>query len=424
MMTDVMTLPKGVKDFLPAKAAKIKYLRRTLQDLYARWGYRPVIPPSLEFLDVMERGLGAGLRSKTFRFDDRQTGQLVAFTPDCTPQVARIVATRMRERPLPLRLCYDGRVLRHEEQQQGKDREVFQSGVELYGLDSAESDAEMIVMAVEALQVLGVDEFTIDIGQVEFSRGIMEQVDLAPQLMRQVAETIERKDVSGLRELLATTDLEASLREQILLLPRLFGGREVLDRAEAAVDNPRSRQALANLRAVLETLAVYEVEEFVTFDLGVLCGLDYHTGMTFEGYISGVGQAVCSGGRYDGLTAAFGEPIPATGFTFNLLNLLFALDAQLDAAALKSTDILICQTSDDKALAQRLARALRQQGYSVARDMLKRDFEQTLDYATKMNFRFVLTIGPDSAPATLRAIADGSEQTVATETILAGRLDV
>jgi ATP phosphoribosyltransferase regulatory subunit len=427
MMTNAsrfeLTLPKGVKDFLPVNAAKIDYLRRTLHDLFDRWGYCPVITPSLEFLDVMERGLGAGLRNKAFKFDDRQSGRMIAFTPDCTPQVARIVATRMSKRPLPLRLSYDARVLRHEEQQMGKDREVFQSGVELYGLKSAESDAEMIVMAVESLQALGAEEFTLDIGQVEFSRGIMEQVDLPPAQMRLVEETIERKDVSGLRQLLEKTDLDTALVEQILLLPRLFGGREILDRAEAAVDNERSKQAIANLREVLKTLEVYGVEEFVTFDLGVLCNLEYHTGITFDGYLSGVGQAVCSGGRYDNLTAAFGEPIPATGFTFNLLNLLFALDRQLDESALKSIDILISQSGDDKATAQRIAQALRRQGYSTARDMLEREIKQTIDYATKMNYRFVMIIGPDNESVTLRSLSDGSEQTVSTAAILAGRFD-
>ena len=423
MMTDVTTLPKGVKDFLPAKAAKIEYLRSTLRELFGRWGYRPVIPPSFEFLDVMERGLGAGLRNKTFRFDDRQSGQLAVFTPDCTPQVARIVATRMRERPLPLRLSYDGRVLRNEEQQQGKDREVFQAGVELYGLEGAEADAEMIVMAVESLQALGVEAFTIDIGQVEFSRGIMEQVNLSPQLLQQVEETIEHKDVSGLRQLLATTDIDPALAEQIMLLPRLFGGREVLDRAEAAVDNQRSQQAIANLRAVLATLEVYKVEEFVTFDLGALCGLEYHTGITFEGYLPGVGKAVCNGGRYDNLTAVFGEAIPATGFTFNLLNLLFALDQKLDTVALKSTDILICQSAEDKTLAQQIAQALRRQGCSVARDMLKRDLAQSIDYATKMNYKFVMIIGQDNKTVTLRYLHNGSEHTVAIEEILAGRFN-
>jgi ATP phosphoribosyltransferase regulatory subunit len=111
-----ISLPKGVKDFLPLKAGKIVYLRQTLLDIFSRWGFRPVIPPSMEYLNVLERGLGKALQDKTVRFDDRQSGQLVSFTPDITPQVARIVATRMREMPLPLRLSYYGRVLRHEEQ--------------------------------------------------------------------------------------------------------------------------------------------------------------------------------------------------------------------------------------------------------------------------------------------------------------------
>src|SRR6056300_943605 len=124
-------LPTGVKDFLPVKAAKLDYLQNTLRSIYRSWGFRPVAPAILEDLSVLELGLGTDLREKTFRFDDRQSGKLVAFTPDITPQVARIVATRMRDTPLPLRLRYSGRILRHTEQQAGKDREIFQSGAEL-----------------------------------------------------------------------------------------------------------------------------------------------------------------------------------------------------------------------------------------------------------------------------------------------------
>jgi ATP phosphoribosyltransferase regulatory subunit HisZ len=171
--TQETLLPKGVKDFLPLKAAKIEYLNRTLQKVFHSWGFRPVCPPALENLDVLEYGLGTGLRERTFRFDDRQSGKLVAFPPDITPQIARIFATRMQDLPLPQRLCYSGRVLRHAEQQAGKDREIFQAGVELIGLESAEADAEMITMAIESIQAVGAEEFTIDIGQVEFFNGIM-----------------------------------------------------------------------------------------------------------------------------------------------------------------------------------------------------------------------------------------------------------
>ena len=412
-------LPKGVKDFLPAKAAKIDYLRQTLAGLFSRWGFRPIIPASLEFLHVLERGLGAGLREKTFRFDDRQSGRLVAFTPDITPQVARIVATRMREMPLPLRLCYSGQVLRHTEQQAGKDREIYQAGVELIGLASPEADAEMIAMAVESLQALGATEFTIDVGQVEFFRGVMADLTLSAEQAREVQAAIARKDSSTLPRLLEAAPLSDRAREEILALPRLFGGREVLDRASRVVSNDRSRRALDSLGRILEILAVYGVEEHVTFDLGELRGLDYHTGVTFQGFLTGFGRAVCSGGRYDNLTARYGYPAPATGFTFNLLNLLFALDRELDTVARPSSDVLIFQSGSDKELAQRIARTLRGRGFSATRDIIPRGLEASLDYATQMNYRYVLVLGAADADLELIRLADSSRQRLTPAQVLA-----
>ncbi|MFA5517321.1 MAG: ATP phosphoribosyltransferase regulatory subunit [Desulfuromonadales bacterium] len=412
-------LPKGVKDFLPGKALKIAYLDRTLHDTFTRWCFRPILPPSLEYLHVLEKGLGEGLREKTFRFDDRQSGRLVAFPPDITPQVARIVATRMREVPLPLRLCYSGRVLRHTEQQAGKDREIFQAGVELIGLESPEADAEMIAMAVECLTLLGAGEFTIDIGQVEFFRGVMAELPVSGRLAHEVQLAISRKDLSGLQSLLAQAPLTERAREEILALPRLFGGREVLARADAVVTNDRSRRALDNLYRVLEILEVYNIEKHVTFDLGELRGLDYHTGIIFQGYLPGLGRAVCSGGRYDGLTARYGSPAPATGFAFNLLNLLFALDRQLDQSAGQHSDILIFQAGSDKEPAQRLAQSLRQRGYSVARDMIPRDEEASIAYALKMNFRYILISGETEQEVRLLRLADHTERRLPYQAVLA-----
>ncbi|MDO3378681.1 ATP phosphoribosyltransferase regulatory subunit [Geoalkalibacter halelectricus] len=413
-------LPRGVKDFLPVKAAKIEYLKHSLLDVFAQWGFRPVLPPSLEYLHVLEKALGAGLRERTFRFDDRQGGQLVAIPPDITPQVARIVATRMREFPLPLRLCYAGRVLRHAEQQTGKDREILQAGVELIGLQSPEADAEMIAMAVEGLKAVGAREFTVDIGQVEFFRGVMDGLSLSGELAREVAHAIGHKDTSGLQALLAEAPISTQAREEISLLPRLFGGREVLEQAAAVVRNERSRRALDNLARVLDILAVYEVEEHVTIDLGEIRGLDYHTGITFQGFLPGIGRAVCSGGRYDDLTARYGYPAPATGFAFNLLNLLFALEGEIEEQTRRCTDVLIFQSGADKVLAQRLARLLRSAGFSAARDIYPRGLEETLDYARKMSFRYVMTLGRDDEAVRIIRMADGVSLQADLQDILAG----
>jgi ATP phosphoribosyltransferase regulatory subunit len=405
-------LPKGVRDFLPLKAAKVEYLQQQLQQVYTAWGFRPVITPQLEFLDVLERGLGDGLRDRMFRFDDRQSGRMLAFPPDMTPQIARIAATRMSELPLPLRLCYSGRVLRHTEQQVGKDRDIFQSGVELIGLDSPEADAEMIAMAVEALAAVGAEEFTIDIGQVEFFRGVMDGLPLDSRLAGQVADSILRKDSSELKLLLEKSALKESSCEEILSLPRLYGGREVLDRAEAAVSNERSRKALDSLAQVLDVLDVYGVLDHVTLDLGELRGLNYHTGITFQGFLSGIGQTVCSGGRYNNLTEKYDFSAPATGFTFSLLHLLFALDKVLDQRVVPSCDLLIFSTGENLRTAQQLACKLRNRGYSVARDIIKRPQSAALEYARQMNYRYMAVVAGENHDIELISLGDGENRSV------------
>lgn len=417
-------LPRGVKDFLPIKAAKIEYLEQALRQVFKQWGFRPVTPASLEYLHALERGLGVGLREKTFRFDDRQSGKLVAFSPDITPQVARIVATRMRELPLPLRLRYSGRILRHTEQQAGKDREIFQSGAELIGLDSPEADGEMIAMAASGLQAVGATQFSIDIGQVEFYRGVVANLDLDANQHAALQSAISHKDVSGLRELLETTTIDDRAKEEIIALPRLFGGREVLARAERVVTNDRSRRALDNLAQVLDSLDSYDIDDHITLDLGELRGLDYHSGITFQGFLGGMGREVCSGGRYDGLTARYGHPAPATGFTFNLLNLLFALDRELDGPAAAQTDLFIVTSGAGKNSSRELAHELRLKGYSVARELLERELENSLEYARKLNYRYVLIIEETSPQMRLISLADNSERQLTREDLFNGSVEL
>ena len=417
-------LPTGVKDFLPVKAAKLDYLQNTLRSIYRSWGFRPVAPAILEDLSVLELGLGTDLREKTFRFDDRQTGRLVAFPPDITPQVARIAATRMRDMPLPFRLCYNGRVLRHTEQQLGKDRQIYQSGVELIGLSGPEADAEMIAMAVMCLQAVGATGFTIDIGQVEFLRGVLDDLPLDAAQSRDVRTAIAAKDISGLQQKLKGLPLTDRQRDELLALPRLYGGRETLDQARQVITNPASQKALDNLERILEVLTVYGIEEHITLDLGEMRGFDYHSGLIFQGFQSGFGRAVCAGGRYDGLTERYGFAAPATGFAFNLYNLLFALDRVLDERAEEGTDILLFSSGQDKAPAQHLAAVLRSQGYSVARDIIERDQAASLDYARRMHYRYLLVIEPAEEEMILIRTADGENTCVTSAAIESGQLRI
>ncbi len=406
-------LPKGVADFLPEQAGAIGFIEKKISRIFELWGFQRIIPPLLEFQDVMDIGLGAALRDKTFRFDDRQTGRLLAIPADITPQVARIVATRMRGMPLPHRLHYSGRILRHAESQTGRSREIFQSGVELVGLDAPEADAEMIVMAIEALQGLGFDNFKIDLGQVSFYRGIMEASGLSPAATLRLREAIGKKDLSAVREILAGESPADDTITEISSLPRLFGGLEVLDEAARVVRNDCSRRALDNLVQVVDILRIHGVEEYLTVDLGEIRGLDYHTGVTFEGFVGGVGQAVCGGGRYDGLMARYGFEAPATGFAFNVLALLRALEKRQDVAETATRDILLFNLNSDRREALSIAQSLREMGFSTARDIIRRDLPSSLEYARRVKIRWILIVGGGrcaDGELCLVSVADGREK--------------
>ncbi len=388
-------IPKGVSDFLPEKADKIGFIEGKIQRVFELWGFRRIIPPLLEFSDVMAVGMGDDLKGKTFRFDDRQSGRLLAIPPDITPQVARIVATRMRGYPLPHRLCYSGRVLRHAELQSGRSREIFQAGVELIGLDSPEADAEMVAMAVEVLSGLGLDDCKIDLGQVEFFRGIMADSGLPVPVQRLLREAISKKDAAAVRSLLENEPVSDAVKEGIAALPRLFGGSEVLAVAERVTVSERSRRALDNIAQVLDILAIHGVSDYLTVDLGEIRGLDYHTGLTFEGFVGGLGEAVCGGGRYDDLTASYGFPAPATGFAFNILAMLAALERRPEVEASKSRDFLLFNLKEDRREVLEIAQHLRRLGFSTARDIIRRDFENSLAYARRMSIRRMMVIGGD-----------------------------
>jgi ATP phosphoribosyltransferase regulatory subunit len=390
------SLPKGVADFLPEKAAKIGYIQESILKVFELWGFRRIITPLLEFQDVMALAMGDDLKERVFRFDDRQTGRLLVIPPDITPQIARIVATRMRGYPLPHRLYYRGRVLRHAELQSGRSREIFQAGVELIGLDSPEADAEMAAIAVEVLKSLSFDDFKIAIGQVEFFRGIMDSAAFTPASRSLLCNAIGKKDVSALRELLENEPVSDSVKDELLALPRLFGGGEVLAEADRLVTNERSRKALDNIAQVLNVLSIYGVSDYLTIDLGEIRGLDYYTGVTLEGFVAGVGEPVCSGGRYDNLTAHYGFPAPATGFAFNIMALLAAAEKRPDVEASKTGDFLLINKNEDRREALEIAKRLREKGFTVARDIIRRDVAESLDYARKMNILHMIVIGADT----------------------------
>ena len=387
-------LPWGVADYLPGQAFALKAIEDRVMAVASLWGYQRILPASLEFEELLTTTISEGEKSRSFRFDDWQSGRLLAIPSDITPQIGRIAATRLKGWPLPHRLCYAGKVLRHTEQQSGRSREILQAGVELIGLDSHEADAEMVSMAVEIMEGLGISGWKIDLGQVEFSRGVLAASGLHGEQLAALRTAVGYKDISLVEDIARRASVSDSARREIIALPRLFGGTGVMDEAEALIENPRSRAALENLRKVIQLLEMNGVAENLTIDLGESRGLDYHTGLTFQGFVPGAGDALFSGGRYDTLLSEYGLEAPATGFACNLVSLLKTVERQSGATSEPAPrDFLIFNSLEDRGEALALARSLRRMGYSAARDIIRRDLDSSVDYAARTGIKNLLVLG-------------------------------
>ena len=345
----------GFRDLLPLEAEILREAQESLLAEMRRWGYRHVITPLVESMDVLDLGLGSESRRRLFKFTDSQ-GDVVALVGERTVPVARLVAGKLRGAAFPLRLCYAGPVLSTDDARFHQRRETYQVGAELIGAAGPVADAEVIALAARSMEATGIRRYQIDVGHAEFFHGIMDAVRLPDDVKAAVRAALAARDFVALEALLEGTPLKSAEHELLLRFPALRGGPEILEAAGGLVRNRRSEAALSELARVRELLTVHGIGDVVVLDLGAIRDFDYYTGVIFEGYGPDFGRPVAQGGRYDTLLERFGRPAPATGF---MIQLDLVAEMLTRGSALPRIDAALAWSGDGLRTALRLASTLR-----------------------------------------------------------------
>ncbi len=355
-------IPEGMRDTLPAQCAAKRALERGLCDGFARAGYREVETPLLERYDTFAGGIDQRLMWKTTGRD----GRILAVRPDNTTPVVRMAATLLGDAPLPLRLSYVQEVVEFPLGEHPRDCQSAQAGIELLGEASPDADAEVIALAIEALEKSGLKEFQIDIGQVDFFKGMMEESGLTAAEQERLRAYVEQKSMLDMALMLRNIEAGEGISRRIMQLPALYGGEEALSAARQITKSPRALAALARIEQVLAALNDYGVARYVSIDLGMVHAIDYYTGIIFRGMTAHLGRPLLSGGRYDSLPVTFGRPLNAIGFGLNVEQLMIALERQGDATPAAQPALWIGYAPSARAAAVRMAQTLRAQGETVA----------------------------------------------------------
>src|SRR5215211_2931872 len=201
MSSSLAKIPPGVQYIFDGEVRLRRFIERQVMEVFDGWSYAEIILPIFDYADLFVLGMGKDQAEMTYRFTGRD-GKLLALRPDLTSLVARTIATRFRQSPRPIRLCYSGEVFRWDEPRGGRQYEFHQIGLEHIGSDRLEADTEVIVIAIEALKRLRLEGFTITLSHVDFFKGIAENLALDEPNSRRLREMIDRKEVEQLNKFL------------------------------------------------------------------------------------------------------------------------------------------------------------------------------------------------------------------------------
>jgi ATP phosphoribosyltransferase regulatory subunit len=399
-------LPAGMRDLLPEEARRRRALGKRVLDHFALHGYELVTPPAFELAEVLERGLGALDPAELLRFVEPESGAVAALRPDMTPQIARMVATRLAAEPRPIRLCYEGTIVRRRQGRARRHRQVPQAGVELYGAPGTDGDLEVLGLAASVVAALGLSAAVIDLGHASIARSLLEP--LPAPLAAEVSDALGQKDGARVERLLHGSSGVADARAVAALCdlhgggPGEVSGAALLDRAAPLLHGTAAAGPLAELGALWTAATQRELGAGLRLDLGEVRGFAYYTGAIFHVLAPGPGEPIGAGGRYDHLLARFDAPMPAVGFAMHLDAVAWAREAAGIADEAPPRAVVVASSAE---AARPVIEALRAAGVAA----ILHEAAGAAEHAAAWRFTHVVTlVTVDGGPPRYRARRTGS----------------
>lgn len=310
-------IPEGSRDLIFNECRKKKIIINSLEKTFESFGYDEVITPTVEYYKTFSIDDEYMDEEKIYKFFE-SSGRILVLRPDMTLPIARVVSTKMKELKTPIRLRYTSNIFRVNRKFGGKKNEYTDLGVELIGVPELDGDIEALTMALEGFKKLNISNFKLEIGNIKFFNEIFDKSKIKEDEKEKLAELIEEKSLIELEKFLNSLEIEESKKNFLKRLPWLFGDEDVLNNNIEFKDDKDVMSAILYLKKINKILKELGYEENITFDLGMVPGVNYYTGIIFKGYIEGARAPVLSGGRYDNLIKSFGRDLPAVGFSIDV----------------------------------------------------------------------------------------------------------
>jgi len=391
--------PRGTRDFLPDEMEARRTIEWRLREVARRWGYREVCTPEFEDLELFTMRSGEGIIEEMYVFTDKG-GRNLALRPEITASVIRMYVNEAKVAPKPLRWCYFADCFRYERPQKGRYRQFWQFGVELIGADTALADAEVIMLASDMVNATGVT-YELKVGHLSFMKNLLEGIE--PSTQRRVMAHLDKKDF----EALAATLDGINKPELAHSLTALLECRTLKEAFEIAGNIP-GKERIEQTISLLDTSGMK-----YSLNFGIARGLDYYTGMVFEGFAQNLGaeNQILGGGTYRLAHLFGGDDVASCGYAIGFDRVMVSL-GDIEPATAPVVG-LVC-TSEGRNRAFEVARVLRDSGIRTEMDLMERGLGAQLAHASK-TANFAIVIGQreaESGQVTLKNLKTAEQKMV------------
>jgi len=407
--------PRGTRDLDPAYLSRHRHVEGAFRRTAESFGFREVLPPTFESLELFHRKAGPGIEAEMYAFKDK-SGRDLVLRPEFTAGVLRHYVNDLRNAPKPIKQYSMGPVFRYEEPQKGRYREFWQYSCEAIGGAPLDADAETVALAVQSIRNAGVRQTETRIGHIGMLRAFL-KVDREAQA--RILHALDKRNFGKLHEELdagGLLDVEGTLRELI----GIRGGPEALAKASDLLGGVGS-EGFEHLRRVRDRLAAYGIRDGVVFDMGIIRGLAYYTGMVFQIHSPNLGaeDQVCGGGSYALAELFGGDPIFSTGFAIGTDRIVLASEVEGVAVPPPKLDAYVIPIGDSvRTRAFEIAANLRATGLTIDIDLVGRGPSKNLDYANAIGARWAVLVGEKelaNGKVALRNMEAGEQREVAVD---------
>ncbi|MBE6841746.1 MAG: ATP phosphoribosyltransferase regulatory subunit [Ruminococcus sp.] len=384
---DLIT-PEGTNDILFKECVVRRNVEKTISEEFKARGYSEIITPELEFFDVFNLNSRHFPQEDLYKLVDRK-GRLLVLRPESTMPIARVVATRLKEATLPLRLCYNQCAYNISPLMRGRSDQIVQAGIELIGSSSKMADLEVIETAAAVLEKCNTGDYSLEIGDIGFFKELMNQLNVSDDMKETIRNFIETKNYPALNDILDSIG-DNNVTKALKMLPRLFGEEEVFEKAAQLFSDEKTDAILGKLKELYKEVKQLNCKGKVTVDLGIVNRTDYYTGVILKGYIAGYGEPVLSGGRYDKLIAEFGYDVPATGFAVNV-DAVTKVKMKNEKITTDSTEAIVYAVKGYEMKAILLAKKMREDGKIVETAAFD-ELEKVKAYAKELKISKIIVV--------------------------------